>query len=232
MDKCSKAYPMARLPQFLRAVGSITLTSVFGIGCFSERATEPAPTTYQLITGEDFEDVRSQWDQIHSTKQWTAEASPSDIVRDHLELLPKGKVLDIAMGEGKNSVYLAKKGFITEGVDISEVALRKAKLLAKQNHVSIITHAMPMEEFYIRPESYDVILDIRFFRKPLLEPIKKGLRKGGVIVFEHAHPKNLGKERSQNSIDLKEQFSGFEILVYRQFDSENESVTQLVAKKL
>lgn len=42
-----------------------------------------------------------------------------------------GKVLDLGMGEGRNALYFASKGFETEGVDISETAVYRAMSYAK-----------------------------------------------------------------------------------------------------
>ena len=36
---------------------------------------------------------------------------PSMFLVDNVQLLPKGKVLDLAMGGGRNAVYLAELGF-------------------------------------------------------------------------------------------------------------------------
>ncbi len=50
---------------------------------------------------------------------------PAQFLMDNIDLLPEGRVLDVAMGSGRNAVYLAKTGFDVEGVDISEEAIHK-----------------------------------------------------------------------------------------------------------
>ena len=44
---------------------------------------------------------------------------PAQFLVQNVELLPKGRVLDVAMGSGRNAIYLAGLGFDVEGVDIS-----------------------------------------------------------------------------------------------------------------
>ena len=39
------------------------------------------------------------------------------------------------MGEGRNAVFLAQKGHQVTGIDISSVAIKKARQLAKENGV-------------------------------------------------------------------------------------------------
>ena len=58
--------------------------------------------------------------------------TPSEFLVGNIHLLPKGKALDIAMGEGRNSVYLAQMGFDVEGVDNSSEAINMANAMAKE----------------------------------------------------------------------------------------------------
>jgi len=44
---------------------------------------------------------------------------PAQFLVENVELLPKGRVLDVAMGSGRNAIYLARLGFEVEGVDMS-----------------------------------------------------------------------------------------------------------------
>ena len=37
---------------------------------------------------------------------------PAQFLVENIELLPKGRVLDVAMGGGRNAIYLAKMGFV------------------------------------------------------------------------------------------------------------------------
>ena len=46
---------------------------------------------------------------------------PAQFLVNNVELLPKGRVLDVAMGFGRNAIYLASLGFNVEGVDISAI---------------------------------------------------------------------------------------------------------------
>ncbi len=45
--------------------------------------------------------------------------APAPFLTDSVHMLPKGRVLDVAMGHGRNAIYLARLGFEVEGVDIS-----------------------------------------------------------------------------------------------------------------
>ena len=60
--------------------------------------------------------------------------------------MPKGKALDLAMGEGRNGVFLATKGFQVTGLDISEKGLEKAQALAKAQGVTIETKVVDLDQ--------------------------------------------------------------------------------------
>ena len=62
---------------------------------------------------------------------------PAQFLVDNVELLPKGRVLDVAMGAGQNAIYLAKMGFEVEGVDISPEAVGSALELARKSGVNL-----------------------------------------------------------------------------------------------
>jgi len=51
---------------------------------------------------------------------------PSRFLVENVGILPKGRALDVAMGRGRNALYLALMGFQVEGVDISPEAVKSA----------------------------------------------------------------------------------------------------------
>jgi SAM-dependent methyltransferase len=207
------------------------------------RADEIHPTgnnTYQTITGDDSEDDRTHWDRLFNTQAYVYGKEPASFLRDHFKLLPVGRVLDIAMGEGRNAVFLAKKGFQVEGVDISEVALRKARRLAKENHVEIETVNADLGSYAVRPESYDVIVNIDYLQRALIPAIKRGLKKGGIVVFENdtleqlqnAPSSSIPREYLLGKGELRELFKDFQILVYREGNDGGEARASLIARKI
>ncbi|MFC1838734.1 class I SAM-dependent methyltransferase [Thermodesulfobacteriota bacterium] len=115
----------------------------------------------------------------------THSKNPSRFLVENMGLLPKGPVLDVAMGDGRNAVYLASKGFQVEGIDVSEKAIDDAKKLAHDNNVKINTHIVDLEkDTFIEENRYDVIICFNFLQRSLIPAIKEGLRPGGLIVYE------------------------------------------------
>jgi SAM-dependent methyltransferase len=201
----------------------------------------PRPgSPYVQITGDDNEDERSRWDTIFNTASYVYGTEPFPFLKENVHLLPVGRALDLASSEGRNSVFLAKHGFQVTGVDYSEVALAKARRLAHANRVTIKTVNADLTDYTIKPESYDVILNIDFHQRSLIPQIKRGLRRGGVVVYvgytEDQYKNEVGKaithrEKLFKKGELKEIFKDFKILVYKETNDGNDAYANLIAKK-
>jgi tellurite methyltransferase len=110
---------------------------------------------------------------------------PAKFLRDNIMLLPKGRAIDVAMGNGRNAVFLAKMGFAVEGVDISPDAVKTALEAARDAGVAIKADVANLEgDYRIKASAYDVIICFRYLQRSLIPQIKEGLRRGGMVVYE------------------------------------------------
>ena len=164
---------------------------------------------------------------------------PSRFLVDNIDLLSPGRALDIAMGSGRNAVYLARMGFEVEGVDISENAVKNALQLAAQNGVRIHARVADLERDYrIQPETYDVIICFNYLQRSLIPQIKEGLKKGGMVVYETftIDQVRFGKPRNPDFLlkynELLEMFRDFRCLRYWEGVWENrKAIASLIAQK-
>lgn len=134
------------------------------------------------------------------------------------------KVLDIACGAGKNSIYLAKKGFEIEALDISNVALEN---LDKKGFENIITKQVDLEGFIPKENSYDFIVKTNYLDRNIIPHLKKSLKKDGILFIEtYMNHKDNEKAPSNpdfllNKDELKRFLDkDFELLDYDEFDNE------------
>jgi SAM-dependent methyltransferase len=107
-------------------------------------------------------------------------SDPSSILKKYWNLAPIGNALDIACGDGRNSLYLAAKGFDVDVVDISTVAT--GRLDGKDPKLHVI--CADLDRWQIPPDRYTLIVNVRFLDRRLFPMIRDGLRPGGVLVFE------------------------------------------------
>jgi len=125
------------------------------------------------------------------------------------------------MGEGRNTIYLARMGFDVEGVDVSAEAVKAALEVAQQAGVSIKTQVADLEAGYrIEREAFDVIICFNYLQRPLIPKMKDGLRKGGMVVYETftVDQAKFGPPRNPNHLlkhnELLDAFRDFRCLRY------------------
>ena len=110
---------------------------------------------------------------------------PAEFLVKNLGLLPRGKVLDVAMGNGRNAVFLARNGFQVEGVDLSPEAVDAALSAAQKAGVHIAARIADLEaDFAIHEQTYDVVICFHYLHRPLIPALKRALRRNGMIVYE------------------------------------------------
>ncbi len=164
---------------------------------------------------------------------------PDEFLVSNRSLLPRGKALDVAMGAGRNAVYLAKEGFEVEGIDIASDAVEKALALAKSAGVTISATVADLENGFSLPTAaYDVIICFYYLHRPLIPEIRQSLKPGGVIVYETYNCDQMEFGRPSNPAhllkhnELIELFSDFFILHYREgLVSPRKSIASIIARK-
>jgi len=165
---------------------------------------------------------------------------PSRFLVENIELLPKGRALDMAMGAGRNTIYLAKMGFEVEGIDISPEAVSAALESARSAAVTITARVADLEGDYpIEKDAYDVIICFNYLQRSLIPQIKGGLRQGGMVVYEtfiidqaqFGKPKNPDYLLKHN--ELLNMFSDFRCLRYREGIIEGQkAIASIIAQKV
>ena len=179
---------------------------------------------------------KDRWNSKYKTEGYLFGEKPIPFLVDNLHLLPKGKALDIAMGEGRNGVYLATQGFNVTGLDISEKGLEKAHRLAKKNNVTIKTKVVDLENFQIEPNTYDVILCSYYMQKDLFRQFQSGLKPGGMIVVEtykvdYLKYARFSRKWALNTNELLDIFKGLRVIRYQDYDDGKEAYSSIIAQK-
>ena len=165
---------------------------------------------------------------------------PAKFLRDNIMLLPKGRALDVAMGNGQNAVFLAKMGFAVEGVDISPEAVSNALEEARRAEVTIKAEVADLEgEYVIKKGAYDVIICFRYLQRSLIPQIRNGLKKGGMVVYETftVEQARFGKPRNPDYLlkhnELLDMFRGFQCIHYWEGILEDRAaLARIIAKKV
>lgn len=165
------------------------------------------------------------WNERYSEPGFAYGTAPNEFLASVVDRIPKGKILSLAEGEGRNAVYLASRGYEVTGVDGSAVGLSKARELAIQRNVTLATIHADLGEFVITPGAWDGIVAIychlpSALRILLHQAAVRGLRPGGVFVLEAFSKEQLaygtGGPQSLDMLmsldELKRELAGLELI--------------------
>jgi len=187
---------------------------------------------------------KRRWDERFGSKEFALGKEPNPFLKKHIHLLPKGKALDMATGEGRNAVFLAQNGFEVDAVDISEKGLKKTRKLAREKGVKVNALLVDLDHYEIERDRYNLIANFYFLKRRLIPRIRKGLKNGGRVIFEtylleHRTLASGGPKQAKYFLkpnELLGLFKNFRILFYREGifreGGRRKAVASLIAQKI
>lgn len=182
----------------------------------------------------EFDNPRDAWDARYRCEEYIFGTRPNAFLASQEEYLAAGtRVLAVADGEGRNGVWLAQRGCKVCSVDISPVAIEKAKRLALDRNVHIDFAIADLMEWEWPDAGFDVVvcIFIQFaspgMRKKLFDGFWRTLRPGGVVIMEGYGVKQLqytsgGPGKLENLYTpqiLRDAFAEWEMLLLREYDA-------------
>ena len=186
------------------------------------------------------EQDRLFWNKRYDTETYILGKEPVEFLKEHINILPGGKALDIAMGEGRNAVFLAKNGFEVDGCDVSEIAVKKTLGLAKENNVRVNAFVADLEIYKLPKDTYDAVACFYYLQRSLIPQIKEALKPGGMVIYETYTIENWerGFEGPKNrdyllkTNELLDLFKDLTIIYYRELVlDDKKAVASLIARK-
>jgi len=178
--------------------------------------------------------MKEMWDKRYNEPDFAYGNEPNEFLVSRVNDIPKGNVLCLAEGEGRNAVYLAKLGYCITAVDQSIVGLEKAQNLAKQQGVFIDILVADLSDFDIKANYWDGIISISAhvpseLRKKLHCQIVERLKPNGVMILEAYTKKQLDmdgtggpppghKDMFMSLNGLKNEFKGLDFIVAREIE--------------
>ena len=169
---------------------------------------------------------KEKWDKKYTEMaDLLASRPPSDMVARYHEEAPGKRALDLACGSGRHSLYLARKGFQVDAVDISSVALEHLAAQPERENITIIE--ADLDTFSPQPNTYDLIVKTNYLDRSLIERAKEALKPGGIFIVETYVEDDANEKKDSNPDFLlhKDELlsvfdDGFSILEYKNFWNE------------
>lgn len=141
--------------------------------------------------------MKEFWNERYSEDGFAYGTNPNDFLATHVNKLKEaGKVLCLAEGEGRNALFLARKGFQVTAVDFSEVGIQKIKENAQKEGLKIEAVVADLKDFDMGEDQWDGIISIFAhlpppLRKIVHSKIQRALRPKGILILEAYTPKQL-----------------------------------------
>ena len=182
-----------------------------------------------------FSDPSGTWNRRFEAPGFLFGTEPNAWLRDHASVWQPGqRVLCVADGEGRNSVWLAGRGLRVDAFDIAEVAVAKARALASEAGVSLDLRVCDCDRYPWPADTYDGVaaIFVQFadpaMRARLFAHIAACLRPGGTLVLQGYTPRQLDYKTGGPSIAshlytaamLRAEFAGLDILDLQEYEAD------------
>jgi SAM-dependent methyltransferase len=139
-----------------------------------------------------------RWETRFAVPEYVFGTAPNAFLAKHKSRLPKaGRALSVADGEGRNGVWLAEQGLDVLSVDFSPKAQAKARALARQRNVQIVTELADIIKWRWPVAEFDVVVVIftQFVlpteRSEFFGHIRDALKPGGLLLLQGYTPRQL-----------------------------------------
>jgi SAM-dependent methyltransferase len=173
------------------------------------------------------------WDERYRGAEYAYGTEPNDFLTAHAAALPKGRVLAVGDGEGRNGVYLATLGHTVTSIDQSTEGLEKARRLAKDRSVSITTVEADLATWSFPERAFEAVVSIfchlpESVRRRVHRESVRALVPGGVFLLEAYTPAQLafgtGGPKDVALLyrldELREDLAGLELEIAREVERE------------
>lgn len=125
------------------------------------------------------------WNEKYKEKELSLR-DPSEFIVNNVSLLKKGTVLDLASGDGRNSIYLSKKGFDVTAVDFSIDGLKRLESFAYKEGVNVKTICLDLsiKDEILSLGKFDNIIICNYKLDDSLMPVVESLlNPNGILIY-------------------------------------------------
>lgn len=152
----------------------------------------------QAPTPTGFPDAAATWNRRFEAEGFLFGTEPNGWLRKHAGVWsPGSRVLCVADGEGRNSVWLARQGLQVQAFDISPVGVAKARALAARAGVQVDYEVADCDSWAWPEATFDGVaaIFVQFadpaLRTRLFRRMAAALEPGGTLVLQGYTPKQL-----------------------------------------
>jgi tellurite methyltransferase len=186
-------------------------------------------------------DAKNRFNEKYKTTPGLFGDEPMPVVKKALKYANQGKVLELGVGNGRNTLFLLQKFFEVTGVDISEEGIKVLRERSKKNSQLNLIVGNVLE--FKTEEKFDLVLAIGLLHFLKIEEIHFLVKKmqnwtvkGGVNVIATRMVQNLRNDLphifSHNELKKIYQIDGWKIEEYDEISKGDRKIASLIARKL
>lgn len=141
----------------------------------------------KLVDEQQARAEADRWNRFLTAEKPRFNTKPNAFLVEMVKNRKPGSALDVGMGQGRNSIWLAQQGWDVTGFDPAEKAVALAKENAGRMGVHLKTEIKRMEDFDFGERRWDLILLSYVGGRGLTDTVQKALKPGGLVVIEGFH---------------------------------------------
>lgn len=135
-------------------------------------------------------DERAEWDERYAESDRVWSGVPNGALIAEVAGMPPGQVLDVGCGEGADAIWLAQQGWTVTAVDVSDVALTRARAHAAAADVDVALVHSGLLDAGLKPVSFDLVAALYPALRHTDEHDTEGIlfdlvAPGGTLLFVH-----------------------------------------------
>lgn len=177
---------------------------------------------------------RERWDRRYATPGDHLQKEPNELLIRHVPPQPGARALELACGLGHNARWLAEQGYTVDAIDISLMALRRARADLHRRGVANVNFIVAdLDHFPLPLYAYDLVCIFRFLDRRLFPAIRDRVRPGGLVITQTLNTGHLDRcpdccaDHVVRVGELPDYFPGWIVLEAR----DDEFMSALVARK-
>jgi 2-polyprenyl-3-methyl-5-hydroxy-6-metoxy-1,4-benzoquinol methylase len=182
-------------------------------------AAAEADRRIDVIIKKFQESEKERWNRVLTSPTPAFNTKPNAFLVEMSKGLKPGKALDVGMGQGRNSIYLAQQGWTVTGFDPADKAVAAAQDQAKRLGVTLTTFVKRDDEFDFGRDQWDLILLSYVGARDMVDRVHESLKPGGVVIVEGFHVDAtkdgpIGRAVVFETNELLDLFERFRVLRY------------------
>jgi SAM-dependent methyltransferase len=165
-----------------------------------------------------------RWNRILTAPTPSFNTAPNAFLVEMVKGRRPGRSLDVGMGQGRNTIYLAQQGWESVGFDPADRAVAAAQARAKALGVTITATVASDQEFDWGEARWDLIVLTYVGAREYVDKVTRSLRPAGMLVVEAFHRDAtrggpIGGAVVFDTNELTSLFAGLRVIRYEDTDS-------------